>query len=208
MTHRQWREEHVVHGCAGAGLPRPGDFAPAPGAEGMLRRDGSWQDSQSRPFFSPPAEDEIVHRPGDALPPPRRAYQQLSQRERAALMLGSELVRQRAGQVPPPGRRRSQRHPAGPADHEAATTGRHQDKAWLAALDPEAVRELRAVIGAPVGRVGVDLGVQGLQLLPKQACIPSSTSNDISDPDLSGTVTIAPPVPDTSTVPRLGTIEP
>ena len=43
--------------------------------------------------------------------------------------------------------------------------GLSQDKARLAALDPEAVCEQRGIISAPVRRVGVHLGVQGLQFL-------------------------------------------
>ncbi len=42
--------------------------------------------------------------------------------------------------------------------------GLGKDEARLASLDPEAVRE-RGVVIPPVRRVGVDLGVQGLQLI-------------------------------------------
>jgi hypothetical protein len=43
--------------------------------------------------------------------------------------------------------------------------GLSQDKARLAALDPEAVCEQRGIISARVRRIRIDLGVKGLQLV-------------------------------------------
>ena len=43
--------------------------------------------------------------------------------------------------------------------------GLSEDKARLAALHPEAVGEHRGIIGPPVRRVGVNLGVEDLQFL-------------------------------------------
>src|SRR5271169_3744151 len=74
-------------------------------------------------------------------------------------MLGGDLLRQRSGQLPPPGGRRPERHSEGVPDQVAAVAGLGQDKARLAAQDPEAAGE------AVIGLIAVDLGVQGLQVL-------------------------------------------
>jgi hypothetical protein len=105
-------------------------------------------------------QDQVVQGPGDALPPPCGADQQLDQREGAAGMLGGDLVRQRGGQVPPPGGRRPERRPEGVTNQVAAVAGLGQDEARLAAQDPEPVGE-RAVIVSSARF----LGAQGPQFV-------------------------------------------
>ena len=75
--------QHVRHWRVRPGL-RPGHLTPAPRAEGVLRRRGRWQHGQRRAFLGPPVQDQVVQVPPDALPPPRRAYQQVDERRRSA----------------------------------------------------------------------------------------------------------------------------
>jgi ATP-binding cassette, subfamily B, bacterial len=155
---RECGDEHVGYGRAGSGVAGPGDLAPAPPPEDLLRGGGRRQHGQRRPLLGPVLQDEVVQGPGDALPPPRGADQQLDQREGAARMLGGDLLRQRGGQVAPPGGRRPERHPEGVADQVTAVAGLGQDEARLAAHDPETA-------GEPDGVTGADLGAQGQQFV-------------------------------------------
>jgi hypothetical protein len=138
---------------------------PAPLPERLLRRAGCGQHGQRGPILGPAGQDEVVQFLADALPPPRRADQQVDQGEGAAWVFGGDLLGQPGGQLPPPGGRRAQRHPGRVADQVAAGAGLGQHEARLAPLDPETVREPGRVTGLPVRRVGVDLGVQRLQFV-------------------------------------------
>jgi AcrR family transcriptional regulator/ferredoxin len=102
--------------------------------------------------------------PADPLPPPCCAHEQFGQRERAARMLGSDLLGQRAGDIPPPGGRRPERHPGRVSHQVSPVPGLGQDEPWLAALNPEPGSELVGGIRPLIRRVGVNLGLQLLQL--------------------------------------------
>jgi hypothetical protein len=136
---------------------------PAPLAERLLRRTGRGQHGQCGSFLRPVGQDEVVQFLADALPPPRRPDQQVDEGEGAPRPFGGDVLGQPGGQLTPPGGRRAQRHPGRVADQVTTGTGLGQHESRLAALDPEPLREPRRVTGLPVGRVGVDLGVQRLQ---------------------------------------------
>src|SRR6185437_7890266 len=163
--------QHVCHWGVRPGLG-PGHLAPAPRAEGVLRRRGRRPHGQRRAFLGPPVQDEVVQVPSDALPPPGRADQQVGERERPPGVLGGHLVRERGGQLPPPRGRRSQRHPGGKSDQVAAVPGLGEDETGLPPLDGEPARVV-IVAGLPVRRVGADLGVQPVILLRVRGRLPA-----------------------------------
>src|SRR5580693_9444699 len=69
---REGQDQDVSYGRAGTGIARPGDLAPAPAAEGGLRRNGRGPDGQRRPFLRPAPEDQVMQGLAGALAPPRR----------------------------------------------------------------------------------------------------------------------------------------
>ena len=115
----------------------------------MLRRGGGRRHGERRPFLGPGRQDQAVQGGADALAPPRRADQQVDHGEGAARMLGRHLIRQRGGQVPPPGGGRPEREPGRVTDQVTAVAGLSQDITRLAALNPEAFRETRAACAIP-----------------------------------------------------------
>ena len=112
-----------------------------------------------------------MQRPPDTLPPPRCPHQYVGQRKRATWILSGDIVGQRRGQVPPPGRGRPERHPGRVPDQIAPTAGLSQHKAGLAPLDPEALGKQRRLVIQLVRRVGVDLGMKAMQVGRVRGCL-------------------------------------
>lgn len=160
-------DQHIQHGRGRIGTASARDLRPAPAAERVLCRGGRGGDGERRPLLRQPAKDEVVQRPADALAPPRRAYQQFGERERAAGMLAGDFRGQRRGQPSPPGGRRPERHPAGIPDEEAAVPGLREHEARLAPPHPEPPGEIRA--GRAGRLLGVDLGGQRQQIFGVRA---------------------------------------
>src|SRR6185437_10612599 len=130
----------------------PGRFAPAPALLGTLGRGGGDRYGRGGAVLGPVLQDQVVQVAADALAPPGGPDGQLGQRERPALMLGGELLGQRRGQVPPPGRGRAQRHAEGVPDEVAAVPrlGQHEPRLPPLPAEPPAEPAVRPVLAGPV----------------------------------------------------------
>src|SRR5262249_31767171 len=59
VTYWEGDDQHVQHRRAVLRPAGPCDPAPAPLPEGLLRRDGPWQDGERGPFLGPAIQDEV-----------------------------------------------------------------------------------------------------------------------------------------------------